>query len=215
MKTKSKILLDYLHAYYSDSKCGLVFSSDLECLCAILLSAQTTDASVNKATPKLFEKYKTAEDLANAKIEDIEDMIHSLGLYRNKALNLKNLGSALLKRFNGEVPHDFDLLKSLPGVGSKTAGVFLLERDNRASIPVDTHIGRISSRLQYVKNSETPIQKELKLEKEFPKDEWKFLHHSLIWFGRKECKAVRPDCSRCPMGKYCLHFKNALSTTDK
>ncbi len=215
MKNKSSLFLEYLHRHYKDAKCALDFSNDFECLIAILLSAQTTDQAVNKVTPSLFAAFKTPIDLAKANLEDIEEKIRSLGLYRNKARALKNLGIALTDNFDGKIPLDFEVLKTLPGVGSKTAGVFLLERDDRPAIPVDTHVGRVSQRLGYAKKSDNPIQIEAKLEKEFPKDEWKFLHHAIIAFGRNECKAIKPSCGRCPMKEYCSYFKKISSTTDK
>ena len=215
MKTKSSLFLKYLYKHYEDAKCALNFGNDLECLVAILLSAQTTDESVNKVTPSLFETFKSAEDFKNASLTDIEDKIHSLGLYRNKAKSLKNLGTVLSDKYNGQIPHNFDILKTLPGVGVKTAGVFLLERGDRPAIPVDTHVTRVSQRLGYAKNSDIPIKIEAKLEKEFPKEEWKFLHHAMIIFGRKECKAIKPICSRCEMKGYCSYFKKTSSTTDK
>ncbi len=215
MKNKSKDLLSYLKENYKEAKCSLRFSSDLECLIAISLSAQTTDEAVNKATLSLFARYKDAESYAKADIKDIESEIKSLGLYHNKAKNLHDLGLALMNRYNGEVPHDLASLMSLPGVGEKTAKVFLLERNEMNFIPVDTHIKRIAYRLGYALESDSPSKIETKLEKEFPKEEMKFLHHALISFGRKECKAKKPDCLNCPMKKYCRYFKKTSSTIDK
>lgn len=215
MKNKDSLFLEYLHQHYGDAKCALHFSNDLECLVAILLSAQTTDNSVNNVTPSLFDAFKEAKDYAEASLEDIEDKIRSLGLYHNKAKSLKSLGIALTERYGGVVPHDFTLLKELPGVGTKTAGVFLIERADRPAIPVDTHVKRVSERLKYAKSVDTPLKIQAKLEKTFPREEWKFLHHAMIWFGRKECHAIKPSCSRCVMHEYCSYFKKTSSTTDK
>ncbi len=215
MKTKSKELLSYLKENYKDEKCSLVFSSDLECLVSISLSAQTTDEAVNKVTKALFMSFKDAEAYAKADIKDIENEIKSLGLYHNKAKNLHDLGVALTEKHNGLVPHELSLLIALPGVGQKTAKVFLLERDELDFIPVDTHIKRISYRLGYSLKDDSPATVEAKLEKEFSKGDWKFLHHALIAFGRKECKAKNPICSNCPMKECCRYFKKTASTTDK
>ena len=215
MKTKDQAVLAYLHKEFPDAGCALSFSNDLECLVSILLSAQTTDNAVNKVTPGLFMAFPDALSFAEAEIEDIESKIRSIGLYHNKAKNLKALGQTLVSSHQGNVPHDFDVLKTLPGVGAKTAGVFLLERDTRASIPVDTHVERVSKRLKYANEKDKPLQIEAKLEKTFPKDEWKFLHHSLIWFGRLKCHAKRPECAECPLKEYCSYFKKTSSTTAK
>ena len=215
MKNKSKDLLSYLRENYGNAKCSLRFSSDLECLIAISLSAQTTDEAVNKATLGLFARFKDAESYAKADIKDIESEIKCLGLYHNKAKNLHDLGLTLINRYNGEVPHDLVSLMSLPGVGEKTAKVFLLERNEMDFIPVDTHIKRITYRLGYALENDSPSKIEKNLEKEFPEADWKFLHHALISFGRKECKAKKPECFNCQMKKHCRYFKKTSSTIDK
>lgn len=215
MRTKNQSLLTYLHERFPDAGCALNFQSDLEYLVAISLSAQTTDVSVNKVTPSLFKAFPDAKHYADAPLEAIEDQIRSLGLYRNKAKNLKALGIALCELYDGVVPHSFEDLVKLPGVGTKTAGVFLLERGDRPAIPVDTHVKRISVRLGYAKKEDEPIQIEAKLEKTFPREEWKFVHHSLIWFGREVCHAQGPKCDECPLHDYCSFFKKTSSTTAK
>ena len=215
MKIKDQLLLDYLHKRFPEAGCALHFASDLECLVAIALSAQTTDVSVNKVTPILFAHFSDAKAYAEGPLEAIENDIRSLGLYRNKAKNLQALGKALSESYGGVVPHSFEDLVKLPGVGTKTAGVFLLERGDRPAIPVDTHVSRVSIRLGYAKSGDSPLAIEKKLEKTFPKEEWKFLHHSLIWFGREECHAQKPNCGACPLKDYCSFFKKTSSTTAK
>jgi endonuclease-3 len=212
MTPKSEAVLTYLKTYYADAKCALHFRNPFECLVAISLSAQTTDKSVNAVTPSLFQDFPTPERMGKAPIEDIEHDIQSLGLYHSKAKNLHALGEALSRDYGGVVPLDFDQLTQLPGVGTKTAGVFLLEMASRPAIPVDTHVHRIADRLGYSHEEDAPIKVEAKLEKSFPQDEWCFLHHALINFGRQECHAQHPDCSRCALKEYCHYFKkNALT----
>lgn len=212
MTPKSEAVLAYLKTYYADAKCALHFRSPFECLVAISLSAQTTDKSVNAVTPKLFQDFPTPEAMGKASVEAIEHDIQSLGLYHNKAKNLHALGEALSRDYGGVVPMDFDQLTQLPGVGSKTAGVFLLEMASRPAIPVDTHVHRIADRLGYSHEEDTPLKVEAKLEKSFPQGDWCFLHHALINLGRQECHAQNPDCSRCALKGYCHYFKkNALT----
>lgn len=201
--SKEERLLRFLHSSYPDARCALDFHNDFECLVAISLSAQSKDESVNAVTPALFRAYPDPESMAKAPLEDIEEKIHRLGLYRNKAKNIQALSKALVERFGGEVPGDKTSLLSLPGVGIKTAGVFLLERRNEPHLPVDTHIERISKRLGFAKNSLNGPQIEPLLEKRFPKEEWIFLHHALIAFGRSVCLAKKPLCERCPLAAIC------------
>lgn len=215
MANKEEDIIFFLKEKYPEAKTTLIFHSPFECLVAISLSAQTTDKSVNKVAPALFEKYPNAKEMANADISDIEDLIHSLGLYRNKAKNISLLSKELVNKYGGEVPLNKKELISLPGVGNKTAGVFLLEMGIEPYFPVDTHIKRISTRLGYAKKDEEPIKIESCLEKKFPQEEWVFLHHAFIYFGRDICKANNPDCSLCKLGKYCSYLKKHSSTAAK
>lgn len=215
MNRKSASLLLFLKKEFPDAKCALNFANDYECLTAILLSAQATDKSVNAVTPSLWNHYPDPKALSLAENEAIERDIRSVGLSHSKALRLKELGVRLYKDFNGLVPHSFETLIDLPGVGKKTAGVFLIERDGRPAIPVDTHIGRIAHRLRYSKEGEDPFSIEMHLEKSFPKEEWIFLHHALISFGRNICKAKKPLCEKCEMCRFCSYFRKTRSTTGK
>jgi endonuclease-3 len=212
MKAISEALSAYLHKEYGGAACTLDFSTDFECLVAIVLSAQTTDASVNRVTPALFSAYPTPNDLAEAPLEDVEDKIKSLGLYRAKARNIVALSKDLVSRFGGSVPHDRAALESLPGVGKKTAGVFLIERCGVPALPVDTHVKRVATRLSLAKPSDAPEDVERKLEKEFPKEDWAFLHHALIAFGRSTCLAKKPRCGSCGLSSVCPYFKRNSST---
>lgn len=215
MTEKSEMVLAYLRADYPDARCALDFQNAFQCLVAIALSAQTTDQSVNAVTPKLFADFPTPLALSQAPIEAIEKDIQSLGLYHNKARNLSRLGSELQEKFEGEVPLDFDQLTQLSGVGSKTAGVFLLETASRPAIPVDTHVHRIADRLQYSHEKDDPLVVEKKLEKSFPKESWIFLHHAFIAFGRDKCHAQNPDCESCGLQGLCSYFKKCSSIKGK
>lgn len=215
MTNKEEDIVSFLHERYSNAKCSLHFSSPFECLLAISLSAQSTDKGVNEVTPVLFEKYPSPKELAKASPKDVENIIHSLGLYHNKANNIISLSRALEEKYGGRVPFSKDELTSLPGVGNKTACVFLLEMGKGNYFPVDTHISRISNRLGYAKKTDGPLQIQKKLEKKFPENEWNFLHHAFIYFGREKCKAIKPICSDCPLGKYCSYLKKHSSTADK
>lgn len=192
-----------ISALFPNAHCELNYDSDLHLLMAIMLSAQTTDASVNRVTKALFEKYPTVMDLANADISNIETLIKTLGLYKNKAKNLKSLAAKLINDYNGIIPSTQDGLESLPGVGRKTANVYLSEWHKIPRIAVDTHVKRVSSRLGLSLESDTPEKVEIKLMKLFPEHQWIEMHHKLIFFGRYFCKAKKPECRQCPLLKIC------------
>lgn len=215
MEKNKDLIISFLEEHYTDAKTSLNFSNPFECLVAISLSAQTTDKSVNLVTPNLFKNFPTPFEMAKASLEEVEELIHSIGLYHNKAKNIISLSKELVSKYNGIVPNKKEDLVKLPGVGNKTAGVFLLEMGTEPAIPVDTHIKRISNRLGYSKKNDTPEKIEKKLEKTFPKDKWVFLHHALIWFGRDTCKAINPLCENCKLHEVCLYFKKNSSTTAK
>ncbi|MCH4210947.1 MAG: endonuclease III [Bacilli bacterium] len=215
MTPKSEAVLSYLKKRFPNAKCTLDYASPFSLLVAISLSAQSNDLSVNKATPNIFKRYPDPESLAEADIKDVEELIKSLGLYHNKAKNIILLSKALVEKYHGEVPNDFASLTELPGVGHKTAGVYLLEIMNKPAIPVDTHVHRISDRLGYSKEKDSPDLTERKLEKSFDKEDWGFLHHSLIAFGREVCRAKNPECERCELQGHCLYFKRNSSIKGK
>lgn len=192
-----------ISSLFPNAHCELNYDSDLHLLMAIMLSAQTTDASVNRVTKALFDKYPTVMDLANSEITDIETLIKTLGLYKNKAKNLKALATKLLNDYNGIIPSTQDGLESLPGVGRKTANVYLSEWHKIPRIAVDTHVKRVSSRLGLSLESDTPEKVEIKLMKLFPEHQWIEMHHKLIFFGRYFCKAKKPECKQCPLLKIC------------
>ncbi|MCQ2741826.1 MAG: endonuclease III [Bacilli bacterium] len=205
-------LLTSLDEFMPDAKCALVFSSPFECLCAVMLSAQTTDKAVNLVTPTLFSKYPTPTEMAEASFEEVGDVIRSIGLYRNKAKNLIALAKEITDKYGGEVPLDIKKLTALPGVGIKTANVVLAECANRPAIAVDTHVSRVSKRLGLAKANDEPIEIEKKLEKKVPKDRQIKFHHQMIWFGRLVCHAKNPECDGCSLKKDCPYFKKISSS---
>lgn len=200
-------ILSVLDDMFPDAKCELNYTTELELLIAVMLSAQTTDASVNKLTEKLFLKYKSAYDYANADIEELEKDLRTIGLYRNKAKNVKAMCQTLIALHNGEVPCNHDLLTQLPGVGRKTANVVMSEGFKVPFIAVDTHVERISKRLKIALKKDTVLEVEKKLMKRIPKERWIKTHHQLIFFGRYHCKAMNPNCKECPLIDICSEQK--------
>ena len=203
-KVTKKELINYLLELHSDAKCALNYQNDYELLVAIMLSAQTTDISVNKVTPILFNKYKTIEDMSKADLKSVMDIIHSIGLYKNKATNLILSMKKLVLDGYKAIPNDYDYLVSLPGVGRKTANVFLSEYYGMNTLGVDTHILRISKRLGIIKENEDVNEAEKNLLKLIGDFETKKFHHMMILFGRNECKAKNPSCTNCKLKKKCI-----------
>ncbi len=195
-------VLEQLRQDYPDARTELEFGTPFELLIATILSAQATDVSVNAATPKLFQKYPTAAKLAKATPEQVEPLIRTIGLYRNKAKNIVATARALIETFAGEVPNDFEAIQTLPGVGRKTANVVLSNAYGRPGIAVDTHVGRLARRLGFSKE-DNPDKVEMDLEKLFPIDDWIFLHHALILHGRRVCDARKPKCETCELLEHC------------
>ena len=210
MKLSDKVFLiqQYFDEILPNASCELTYNSDYGFLISVMLSAQCTDKKVNKVTDVLFEKYKTLEELNNASLTDIENMINSLGLYKNKAKNIKSIAKDLLDKFNGVVPTSKDDLMGLSGVGNKTSNVVRVELFKIPEFPVDTHVARVSKRLGLVKEDDDVLVIEEKLKKEFPKDRWILLHHQFIHFGRYFCKALAPKCNECKLSGFCNYIKN-------
>lgn len=202
-KVDVEVIIDYFEELFPDADCELNHRNNLELLIAVMLSAQTTDQSVNKLTNTLFEKYHSAKDYANAPIEQLEQDIKSIGLYRNKAKNLKLMAIKLLEEFNGEVPSDHEALTSLPGVGRKTANVVQSVGFDIPAFAVDTHVERISKRLKFAKNTDSVLMVEKKVTKAIPRDKWNKAHHQFIFFGRYFCKAQNPNCKECKISDLC------------
>lgn len=205
----------YLEEKYPGASCTLIFHNEFECLVSIMLSAQSTDAGVNKVTPSLFREYPTPYEMSKASIKDIEKHIHALGLYHAKAKNILALSQIIVSDYGGKIPSDFAKLTSLPGVGNKTAWVYQIEQCGIPSFPVDTHISRVSQRLSLVKEGDDPTTISEKLRRLYPKEKWIFLHRAIIYFGRNECKAIKPLCENCPLKNHCSFFKKTSSIKGK
>lgn len=193
---------DYLTALFPTPKCALEFESPFQLLVATILSAQCTDKQVNKVTPSLFSKYPTAETMAKAMLEDVENIIHSTGFYKNKAKNIINAAIGIVQQFGGVVPNNLEDLISLAGVGRKTANVVLGNAFDTPGMVVDTHVKRISNRFGLSKNSD-PEKIEQDLMKLITKSEWTLFSHRLVLFGRSVCDAKKPDCKNCNVSDVC------------
>lgn len=205
MLTKKQFLevSQYLDSLFPNAKCELFYSQDYELVIAVMLSAQTTDKSVNAVTSHLFKKYPTLKSFVDADIKDIETEIQSLGLYKNKAKNIKGIAETLYNDFDSVLPSDKNELQKLPGIGNKSAGVIRCEVFKIPDLPVDTHIIRISNRLGIATKKDEPIDIERKLKKIIPEESWIKSHHQLIHFGRYFCTARNPKCEECKIKKYC------------
>jgi endonuclease-3 len=187
---------------YPDAHCELDFRTPLELAVATILSAQSTDAGVNKVTPALFAKYPTAADYAAADRAELEDMIHSTGFFRAKTNSLIGLGQALVERYDGEVPPRLRDLVTLPGIGRKTANVILGNAFGIPGITVDTHFGRLARRFGWT-TQDDPVKVEHEVGALFPKRDWTMLSHRLIFHGRRMCHARKPACGVCPVARLC------------
>ena len=201
-------LIKILKDYYPDATCSLDFNTPFELVVAVMLSAQCTDERVNKTTPKLFKRCKTIQDFANIDINELEEIIHPCGFYKNKAKNIKLCAKQVLENFNGEVPQTMGELMSLAGIGRKSANVIMLEVfKNPQGIAVDTHAKRISN-LIGLSSQKEPEKIEQDLLKIFPKEYLKDINHLLVWHGRNTCIARKPKCETCPIKNFCNNYLN-------
>jgi endonuclease-3 len=196
-----------LEKSYPDAKSALNFRNPLQMLISTILSAQCTDVRVNMVTKDVFKKYKSAADWAKADLKEIESDIRSTGFYHNKAVNIKNATKAIIENFDGEVPDTMEDLLRLPGVGRKTANVVLGNAFGKPGIACDTHVIRLSRRLQLSANSD-PVKLEFDLAEILPKSIWTVFSHALILHGRNTCMARKPDCANCRIAKYCPSADN-------
>ena len=195
----------YVDSLFPNAKCELFYSKDYELVIAVMLSAQTTDKAVNNVTIKLFTDYSSLDSLAKARLEDVEEDIKALGLYKHKAKNIIGIAQKIKNDFNSELPSDKDLLQTLPGIGNKSAGVVRIEVFKIPDLPVDTHIIRISNRLGIASKDDEPIDIERKLKKLIPENNWIKTHHQLIHFGRYFCTAKSPKCNECKLKNICKY----------
>lgn len=195
------------YALFPNARCELNYTNIYELMVAVLLSAQTTDVSVNKITPHLFEVYPDLASLAQADQNTLEPLIKSIGLYHTKAHHLHDLAHVLIEQFEGQIPSDLEHLLSLPGIGRKTANVIVSVGFNRPGLAVDTHVLRVCSRYGIVPIKATPLQTEMILKKALPEAHWGQAHHALLFFGRYLCTARLPKCAQCPLKNECRYKK--------
>ena len=201
-KEKVNEILDLLEKEYPDAECTLDYDSVFHLLLAVVLSAQTTDVSVNKVTPELFKKYETPKQLAQADEKEVAEIIRTIGMYRTKSKNIINLAKMLVEKYDGIVPESDEELVKLPGVGRKTANVVMAVGFGHQRIAVDTHVFRVSNRIGLVNESDV-LKTELALMKTIPENRWTKTHHSLIFHGRRCCTARNPKCDECVIKDLC------------
>lgn len=198
---------NYLDFLFPNPKCELIYNKDYELLIAVVLSAQSTDKRVNQVTPILFEKFPSLYELKDAELFDLENIIRTVGAFRKKSFYIKEIARIIVDNYQGVVPDNRTKLEKLPGVGRKTANVFLSEFYNYPAIAVDTHVERVSKRLKLANSSDTVLEIERKLMKKFNKDLWARRHLQLVLFGRYYCKAKKPLCNNCPLNDICCEMK--------
>lgn len=204
--TNTQKILDTLAKDFPNAKSELNFHSPFQLLVAVILSAQCTDKRVNLVTPRLFEVAPDAKTLAQLPQEQIEEIIHSCGFYHSKATYLKQMSQDIVNRFGGEVPNNIDDLRTLAGVGRKTANVVYAVGFGGQAIAVDTHVFRVANRLG-IANAKNVLDTEKQLMQAIPREQWADSHHYLLLHGRYVCKAQNPQCQRCSVKDFCKHYK--------
>ncbi len=197
--------LKILSEIYAGARPALHYETAYELLVAVILSAQCTDERVNKVTAELFKEHDTPERMLTLSQQQLEKYIFSCGLYRSKAAHILSASKDIVEKFGGKVPEGFAELKSLAGVGQKTANVVSSVWFDKDAIAVDTHVFRVSNRLGLA-HAGTPLKTEEQLKENIPQEDWSKAHHWLIWHGRRVCHAQRPDCAHCPLAEVCDHF---------
>lgn len=198
-------IIEKIDEIYENPKCELNFSSNYELLIAVILSAQCTDKRVNLVTNELFKEYNTPEKMVTLSQEQLENIIRPCGFFHNKASHILNCSKELLEKYNGEIPREKEKLKSLAGVGEKTANVVLSTAFGEPAIAVDTHVFRVSNRLGLA-NSSDVLKTQKQLENVIPVDKWIKFHFALVLHGRYVCKALSPDCKNCKLSSLCKFY---------
>ena len=201
------VLINELEKLFPNAHCELNYKNIYELSVAVILSAQTSDASVNKVTPTLFERFPSLSHLANASYNDVYQLIEPLGLAKRKAEYLIKFSQTVLDKFNGIVPKTIEELVTIPGIGRKTANVIISEGYGIPGLAVDVHVTRVSKRLGLADDHHDPEDIENILKTFFPIEEWHNMHHKLIFMGRYLCKSQRPECYRCPFTNNCSYYK--------
>lgn len=203
MMNKYEVIENYLDELIPNPVCELNYFNDYSLLIAIMLSAQTTDKRVNEVTEILFDKYKSLEELKDADFKELKAIIRPLGSFNKKAFNIKEIARILVSNYNGMVPKEREILETLPGVGRKTANVYLTEYLQIPTIAVDTHVERVSKRLKLVRPSSDVKVIERTLMRNIKKENWGRRHLQLVLFGRYYCKAKKPECLNCQLKNIC------------
>lgn len=206
-KKRARKILAALRKLYPEADCALRHADPFQLLIATILSAQSTDVTVNKVTPVLFKKYKTARALAGAPRESVEEIVHATGFFRQKTKSIQGACRKIVDSFGGKVPGTMEELVTLPGVARKTANVVLgTAFGKNEGVVVDTHIGRLATRLALTwtsKDSKDAVKIERDLMEVLPRKDWTFAGHALIWHGRRVCPARKPDCENCTLARHC------------
>ena len=199
-------VIEIMRGLYPEAECELHYKDKFQLLVAVVLSAQTTDKSVNQVTPLIFERFPGPEELAEADISELETMLRHIGMYRTKSKNIKALSKMLISEHGGQVPPRYEELIELPGVGRKTANVVLSVGFGVPRIAVDTHVFRLANRIGLTAEKDV-LKTEIALMKVIPKDRWIMMHHALIWHGRRICIARNPRCDQCGISDLCRRNK--------
>ena len=207
---KTSRIDDYLDYLFPDPKCELIYHNDYELLIAVVLSAQSTDKRVNQVTPIIFSKYPTLDQLKDASLRDLEEIIRPVGSFHKKAFYVREIARILVLQYDGVVPRDRESLILFPGVGRKTINVFLSEYYHEAAIAVDTHVERVSKRLGLATRNDDVLKIEKKLMKYFDKEVWGKRHLQMVLFGRYYCKAIKPECKNCSFVDICKEKRKNL-----
>ena len=206
-KKRATSALRGLRKLYPDADCALDHENALQLLVATILSAQSTDATVNRVTPELFRRYPDARAFAEADLEELQEAVHATGFYRQKGKNVQNACKRLVEEFDGEVPDDLDALVSLPGVARKTANVILgTWFKKNVGVVVDTHVGRLAHRLDLTwtsRDTKDAVKIERDLMEVVPRKDWTFFAHAIILHGRQICEARKPKCGECGIASQC------------
>lgn len=204
---ENKEILDLIYKMFPNPHCELEYFDDFSFLCAVVLSAQTTDKAVNLVTKPLFLKYPTVFDIASSSEDELIPILRPIGLMKNKSHYLIKISKAIVEGYGGKVPHDFNEFIKLPGVGRKTANVFLAEIDKRPAIAVDTHVNRVSYRLGLSSSIDNVLKTEHELEAGFDEKDWIKVHYGLLFMGRYKCLSKNPKCSDCNLKSICRYEK--------
>ena len=211
MENKAQFIYSNLERLFPQARCELEYQTEFQLLIAVVLSAQTTDKSVNKVTRVLFKQYPDCYSLAKADINDVISIIKNIGLYQTKAKNILSIAGQISNQYGGVLPKEFDKLTSLKGVGRKTANVVLAELYGYKGFGVDTHVNRVSKRLNIADENDSVETVEKKLCLLFDSNYWHRLHHLFIFFGRYKCKSRNPECNDCPFTNMCNYYQKTFS----